>query len=296
MRGKAQLLESKFRITYKMILSLLRKRDMRIQDFMRRSFSEHKMTAAEDPAVYEAASGYLVDKLDVFRVKCRKEAAAASTLACAVCGQERMLSYYAACADYSDLGDELYERLKVHGGVFKTLQPGRVVFVKSTHKLADGSGDSGATTHVYKLAPVVLLEAFNKDTGLVLALSLDEVDTAEDSNQDELWEDEDSMAAKMNSFYTERLNSHFEQLVEKLKTFRVNDVQVPFVKSSLATYLNLKCATLVQIKYGDIKAIGSKVFVKNPQLHFDFSFTPVWREITTVHSGTLLKRNKNTIQ
>ena len=39
MMGKAQLLESKFRITYSMILSLLRKKDMRIQDFMRRSFS-----------------------------------------------------------------------------------------------------------------------------------------------------------------------------------------------------------------------------------------------------------------
>lgn len=77
MQGRAQQLESKFRITYSMILSLLRKKDMRIQDFMRRSFSEHKVAAAgsgaEDPAVYEAASYYLKEKLEAFREKCRFE-------------------------------------------------------------------------------------------------------------------------------------------------------------------------------------------------------------------------------
>ena len=54
-----------------MILSLLRKKDMRIQDFMRRSFSEHKMTTtAESPAVYEAANVYLNDKLGAFKQAC----------------------------------------------------------------------------------------------------------------------------------------------------------------------------------------------------------------------------------
>jgi superfamily II RNA helicase len=289
MKGRAQLLESKFRITYSMILSLLRKRDMRIQDFMRRSFSEHKMTSAEDPAVYEAISVYLNDKLEVFRDKCKNDSSM-SISACAICGQDRMLNYYNACAEFFDLSQELYERLHVHGAVFKQLQPGRVVFVKSTHKLEDN-------TLLYKLAPVILLEPITKDTGLVLALGLDEIGAARDtSNKDELWDDEDSMMTKMTAFYGDRVNAHFENLVEKLKGFRVNDVQIPFIKSSMATYMNLKNATLVQIKYQDIQTISTKAFSKNPQLHYDFSFAAAWKEITGVSSCQLLNRNKNTIQ
>lgn len=130
MRGKAQMLESKFRITYSMILSLLRKKDMRIQDFMRRSFSEHKMTQAETPAVYEAANVYLNDKLESFRNKARADSGGVES--CVYCGnQRRMFEYYHTCADYFKLTQELAEKLQVNGVVFKSLTPGRVVFVKS---------------------------------------------------------------------------------------------------------------------------------------------------------------------
>lgn len=135
MLGKAQKLESKFRITYSMILSLMRNKDMRIQDFMRRSFSEHKMTQAESPAVYEAASVYLNDKLEAFRRKSRQDAG--SVQMCAYCGgggndqQSRLMDYYHTCADYDKLFKELSEKLHVNGLVFKSLTPGRVVFVKS---------------------------------------------------------------------------------------------------------------------------------------------------------------------
>lgn len=140
MLGKAQKLESKFRITYSMILSLMRKKDMRIQDFMRRSFSEHKMTQAESPAVYEAANHYLNDKLEAFRQKSKSDTGGVES--CVYCGgagqqQRRMLTYYQTCADYRKLRQELCEKLKVNGLVFKCLTPGRVVFVRSVKLSAD---------------------------------------------------------------------------------------------------------------------------------------------------------------
>ena len=149
MKGRPQQLESKFRITYSMILSLLRKRDMRIQDFMRRSFSEHKVGAgggAEDPAVYEAASIYLRDKLDAFKDYCKvsseRDANVVSVDSCAFCGNDRMGNFFDACDMYADASQELFEKLQVHAGVYKVLQPGRVVFVKSVRKLVLNSNDS----------------------------------------------------------------------------------------------------------------------------------------------------------
>jgi superfamily II RNA helicase len=117
MQGKAQLLESKFRITYSMILSLLRKKDMRIQDFMRRSFSEHKMNTAESPAVYEAANLYLNEKLNAFRYKCSQDSFNVDS--CPYCNNGIILDYYNTCAQYTDIGQELFDRLQVHGTIFK---------------------------------------------------------------------------------------------------------------------------------------------------------------------------------
>jgi superfamily II RNA helicase len=291
MKGRPSLLESKFRITYSMILSLLRKRDMRIQDFMRRSFSEHKMTTAEDPAVYEAANVYLNDKLDVFRQKCKQDTQASSILTCAFCSQDRMLNYYNACMEYTDLSQELFDKLQVQGSIFKSLVPGRVVFVKSITK--DTSSSSANLN--YKLAPVILLDQMTKDNNLVLALSLDEISPINDEENNELWEDEDSMRAKMTKFY-DRPNGQFEELIEKLKRFKTNEVQIPFILNSLATYKSIKNATLIQIRYNDIQAISTKVFQKNPALYHDFSFTQVWNEITNTQATQMYSRNRITIQ
>ena len=143
---------TEFRITYKMILSLLRKKDMRIQDFMRRSFSEHNTTSqAESPAVYEAANVYLNEKLVAFEQKCRQQAGVHN---CTFCTENKMLNFYQTCAQYAAVSQELYDKLLVHGAIFKSLTPGRIVFVKSITK------DGGST--VFKLAPVVLVEAFSK--------------------------------------------------------------------------------------------------------------------------------------
>jgi len=46
MLGEPTKLESKFRLTYLMILNLLRVEELRVQDMMKRSFSESRNQAA----------------------------------------------------------------------------------------------------------------------------------------------------------------------------------------------------------------------------------------------------------
>lgn len=284
MKGKPSQLESKFRITYSMILSLLRKKDMRIQDFMRRSFSEHKMTdTAENPAVYEAANIYLNEKLEYFKQKCQNES---SIETCVYCNLGKMNNYYQLCAEYSLVHKEFFDKLHVKGLVFKILIQGRVVFVRSVHK-----PDPKENTLVYKLAPVILVESFSRDVNSVLALSLDEIGVMK-SEDDDLWEEDDSITNKMTSFY-DKTNLQYEHLIEKLKSFKTNEIQIPLVLKSLETYKNIKNATLIKIKYADIQLISSKLVVKNSQFNFDFSFVSL---LDQFNEFNFTQRNRKFVQ
>ena len=267
-----------------MILSLLRKKDMRIQDFMRRSFSEHNTTSQDEShAVYEAANFYLNEKLDAFKEKCSLDSGIQT---CTFCSDSKMLDFYQTCAQYADISQELYDKLLVHGAIFKSLVPGRIVFVKSVTR------NVNSKACVFKLAPVVLVEAFSKDRTVVLALSLDEISVVR-NDEDELWEDEEStIEYKMTAFY-EKTNSQYEALVEKLKNFKANEVQIPFNFASLASYKSIQNATLVQIKYNDIQAIANRCIQKSGQLNFDFSFAAVWFQC---NAGQQQQRNQKLVQ
>ena len=269
MLGKAQQLESKFRITYSMILSLLRKKDMRIQDFMRRSFSEHKMAAtSENPAVYEAANVYLNDKLNFFKQKCTLNSGVET---CVFCNNNQMQGYYKTCADYTQIKQELFDKLILNGVIFKSLVQGRVVFVKSIN-----NNDRESKHLSYKLAPVILVESFNKDKTTVLGICLDEISLIK-NDEDELWEDANSITYKMMSFY-DKTNPTHENVIEKLKSFKMNEAQLPFTFASLATFQNIQNASLVTIKYSDIQAIVNKIYQKN----FDYSFVQIWYQLSNV--------------
>jgi antiviral helicase SKI2 len=289
MKGKPQKLESKFRITYSMILSLLRKKDMRIQDFMRRSFSEHNMTNAEDPSVFEAAKIYLNDKLEVFRKKSKTNSGVDT---CLYCNQGKMLDYYQTCAEYSKITQELLEKLQVNGVIFKSLTPGRVLFVRSVNKIDDQQQEDRV---VYKLAPVVLIEAMSKEANCALALSLDELTLVKNDDNEQIWEEEDTIYNRMTSFY-DKTNPVYENAIEKLKNFTTNEVQIPFLLHSLASYKSVKNATLVQIRYSDIQAISTKQFQKNSQLQLDFSFISIWRQMVDSKASFISNRNQKFIR
>jgi hypothetical protein len=283
MKGSAQLLESKFRITYSMILSLLRKKDMRIQDFMRRSFSEHKVTDnAESPAVYEAANVYLNEKLEWFKSKFKYESGYES---CPFCGDNRLVEYYEACEEYSKISKQIYEKLQVHGYIFKFLQPGRIVFVRSVAK-------SHQKRKVYKLAPVILIEPLNKENNSALCLSLDEIRLPKDD--EELWEenDDDDAFERINKSY-DKYNQTYECLIEKLKSFKSIQIQIPFLLSCLATYKDIKNATLIQIRYSDILAVSNKQYQKSTQFNMDLSFIQIWQQFSNFSGNQFSEKAPN---
>lgn len=148
---------------------------------------------------------------------------------------------------------------------------------------------------MYKLAPVVLVESLTKDTTTALALSLDELGLIK-SGDDEIWEEDSEQSNnKMRTFF-ERTNQTYENLIEKLKHFKANDIQVPFVTSSLANYKNIQNATLVQVNYNEIQAISTKQFQKNPQFNLEFSFVQLWSQITGQAAHIPFARNKKFVQ
>ena len=130
------------------------------------------------------------------------------------------------------------------------------------------------------MAPVVLIEAMRKDKDsqtCVLALALDEVCVVK---SDELWEDEDERPAASHRYY-DKINASYETLIEKLKNFRTNEVELPLLGGHLATYKSIQHATLVQIRYADIRAVATRQMQKSAQLPLDFSFAaPLWSQCT----------------
>lgn len=128
-----------------------------------------------------------------------------------------------------------------------------------------------------------------------LALSLDEIGILA-NDDDELWEDEQpgkkNIFRMMTAFY-DRVNPEYERLIERLKKFSTNEVEVPLVIGLLATYRNVKNATLTKIKFTDIKAISNKLFQKNTQIQVDFSFAPqIWNEMTTAANNPSIRTAK----
>jgi hypothetical protein len=99
----------------------------------------------------------------------------------------------------------------------------------------------------------------------------------------------------MRAFF-ERTNQTYENLIEKLKHFKANDIQVPFVMSSLATFKNIQNSTLLQVSYNEIQAISTKQFQKNPQFNLDFSFSQLWSQTTGQAGHIPFARNKKFVQ
>lgn len=124
----------------------------------------------------------------------------------------------------------------------------------------------------------------SKDKTTALVLSLGELGLLASDEQDELWEDEQPGGKKnifrmMTAFY-DSVNPEYESLIERLKKFTTNEVEIQLVIGLLATYRNVKSATMTKIKFGDIKAISSKLFQKNTQIQVDFSFaSQIWTQL-----------------
>uniref|UniRef100_UPI00398EBB74 superkiller complex protein 2-like n=1 Tax=Pristiophorus japonicus TaxID=55135 RepID=UPI00398EBB74 len=138
MLGKPTLLQSQFRLTYTMILNLLRVEALRVEDMMKRSFSEFH--ARKDAKIYELQIQELTKKLaNMEEVEC--------------IGQLSDLErYYVTVRELLCTRDSLQKMIMESTNGFKALSVGRVLVVKTQrHRNALGvilqvSTDSSSRT------------------------------------------------------------------------------------------------------------------------------------------------------
>ncbi|TEB38714.1 translation repressor [Coprinellus micaceus] len=132
-------LSSQFRLTYNMILNLLRVEALRVEEMIKRSFSENasqRLLPAQEKAVVEA----------------EKKLSTLPYVECDICTQD-IDRYYDACYDVAKRNQSLLQLAlsRPQGG--KLLGPGRVVVVR------DGHFSTTNLAILLKQAPVAALES-----------------------------------------------------------------------------------------------------------------------------------------
>ncbi|XP_071097227.1 superkiller complex protein 2-like [Haliotis cracherodii] len=121
MLGKPTKLESQFRLTYTMILNLLRVEQLRVEDMMKRSFSEFH--AQKDATKHRDAIQQLAKKVkDIQEVEC---------FMCSI----DLENYFKSWKEYHDLRKKVQSVVLTHPAAIKALSAGRVVVIdNSSHR------------------------------------------------------------------------------------------------------------------------------------------------------------------
>lgn len=117
MLGKPTKLESRFRLTYSMILNLLRVEQLKVEDMMKRSFSEFH--SQKDVARRKEDLENLHKKLSTLE-----------DIECFMCSVD-LEQYWNACRDYHDMQKHLQGVVLSHPLAVKALSPGRVVVISN---------------------------------------------------------------------------------------------------------------------------------------------------------------------
>ena len=115
MQGKPNQLESKFRLTYSMILNLLRVEQLRVEDMMKRSFME--INSQKKQNYYKTRAKELKQEVD------RLPPLTGALF-------EELGTFYSLADEYLELKDDLWTLLLSHPVAAKALIPGRVLLVK----------------------------------------------------------------------------------------------------------------------------------------------------------------------
>ncbi|KAK2713142.1 hypothetical protein QYM36_011738 [Artemia franciscana] len=114
MTGKPQKLESQFRVTYSMILNLLRVKTFRIEDMMKRSFGE-------------LHSRSKIKEIEKELKKLENRVENLPRLDCDTCSDVE--GFYKTARQYLEMKDEVYNVVFTHPQMVKELTPGRVLIV-----------------------------------------------------------------------------------------------------------------------------------------------------------------------
>ncbi|KAG1701720.1 Helicase SKI2W [Nymphon striatum] len=120
MLGKPTRLESRFRITYSMILNLLRVRQLKVVDMMKRSFNESG-AQRNQPNIQEKLNSKL-EELKNYR-----------SVECGIC-KDDLKEFYGTCLKYFELNHNIWTKgLAPYPSLNKILCPGRVIVIYSTY-------------------------------------------------------------------------------------------------------------------------------------------------------------------
>ncbi|XP_041370282.1 LOW QUALITY PROTEIN: helicase SKI2W-like [Gigantopelta aegis] len=120
MLGKPTKLESQFRLTYTMILNLLRVEQLRVQDMMKRSFSEFH--TQKDVQKHRDALTQITKEVSELR-----------DIECYMCSVD-LHNYYDSCKEYHELKQHLQTVVLSHPAAMKALSPGRIVIINDSHQ------------------------------------------------------------------------------------------------------------------------------------------------------------------
>ncbi|XP_014671078.1 PREDICTED: helicase SKI2W-like [Priapulus caudatus] len=113
--GKPTKLESQFRLTYSMILNLLRIEALRVEDMMKRSFSEFH--TQKDVARHKAE----LEKLKVYLDDMKP-------IECQYC-DDSLEQFYTACKKYVEMRNHLQDVSMSHPQMVKALATGRILVI-----------------------------------------------------------------------------------------------------------------------------------------------------------------------
>ncbi|XP_048756340.2 SKI2 subunit of superkiller complex protein-like isoform X2 [Ostrea edulis] len=117
MLGKPTKLESQFRLTYSMILNLLRVEQLRVEDMIKRSFSEFHQQ--KDMSKHKVSIDQLHRQISQIR-----------PIECYLCSVD-LEKYYETCRDYQCLKKTLQEVVLSHPAAIKALTTGRVIVINN---------------------------------------------------------------------------------------------------------------------------------------------------------------------
>ncbi|XP_045618795.1 superkiller complex protein 2-like [Procambarus clarkii] len=114
MLGKPTKLESRFKLTYSMILNILRVESISVEDMMKRSFSEVLQMANQSK--YE-------EELKVAEMKLSKE----PEFECMMC--KDIDEYYVSAREYVEQRKHVHKFILAFPGVMKAMTPGRILII-----------------------------------------------------------------------------------------------------------------------------------------------------------------------
>jgi antiviral helicase SKI2 len=191
--GKPTRMESQFRLTYAMILSLLRVERVSVEDMMSHSFAEFgkQLKVPENKEELLKAEEKLRDLKELSE------------------HQRPLAEFFVACREYFDLVDQLMPKLLGQQKLANELKPGRILVISSG-------------THYNKLG---ILLATHKETSFKVLVHVNK-EGEQEQPFDELWHRMLGQSSKFQEFQPDLSNNHTVLTIKPQNILKISRTQL----------------------------------------------------------------------